>query len=95
MLGELLTVDEFRSLWERRDARRKCLARKTFQHPEVGTVTLNMQTFDVRAAPGQELIVYDADPGSPSADALRLLGSIAATSSSNDDGHPDRFNVTR
>lgn len=95
VLGELLAVDEFRSLWERRDARRKCLARKTFQHPEVGTVTLNMQTFDVRAAPGQELIVYDADPGSPSADALRLLGSIAATDSRDDDGHPDRFNVTR
>lgn len=95
VLGELLAVDEFRSLWERRDARRKCLARKTFQHPSVGRVTLNMQTFDVRAAPGQELIVYDADPGSPSVDALRLLGSIAATGSHNDDGHPERFNVTR
>lgn len=38
-----------------------------------------MQTFDVRSAPGQELIVYDAEPGSPSADALKMLGSIAAT----------------
>lgn len=93
VLADLLASDEFRTLWERRDARRKCLARKTFRHPEVGTVTLNMQTFDVRAAPGQELIVYDADPGSPSADALTLLGSIAA--SRNDDGHPERFNVTR
>jgi len=80
VLAELLTGEDFLSLWERRDARRKCLARKTFCHPEVGTVTLNMQTFDVRSAPGQELIVYDAEPGSPSADALALLGSIAATS---------------
>jgi hypothetical protein len=95
VLGKLLAVDEFRSLWERWDARRKCLACKTFRHPEVGMVTLNMQTFDVRAAPGQELVVYNADPGSPSADALRLLGSIAATGNQNDDGQPERFNVTR
>lgn len=95
VLGKLLAVDEFRSLWERWDARRKCLACKTFRHPEVGMVTLNMQTFDIRAAPGQELVVYNADPGSPSADALRLLGSIAATGNQNDDGQPERFNVTR
>lgn len=81
VLNELLaTGSEFRTLWERRDARRKCLARKSFRHPEVGLLTLNMQTFDVRSAPGQELIVYDADPGTASADALKLLGSIAATS---------------
>lgn len=37
------------------------------------------RTFDVRSAPGQELIVYDADPNTPSADALTLLGTIAAS----------------
>ena len=79
MLAELLTGVEFRALWERRDAQRKCLARKRFRHPEVGLVTLNMQTFDVRSSPGQELIGYDADPGTSSADALALLGTIAAT----------------
>jgi transcriptional regulator with XRE-family HTH domain len=80
ILSRLLAgSDEFRTLWERRDARRKCLSRKTFRHPEVGTVTLHMQTFDVRSAPGQELIVYDAEPGTPSADALKLLGTLAAT----------------
>jgi len=42
-------------------------------------VTLQMQTFDVRSAPGQELVVYQAEPGTPSADALKLLGSLAAT----------------
>ena len=38
-----------------------------------------MQTFDIREAPGQQLVVYHAEPGSPDAQALRLLGSIAAT----------------
>lgn len=91
VLDELLTGGpEFRRLWERRDARRKCLARKSFRHPEVGLLTLNMQTFDVRAAPGQELIVYDADPGTSSADGLKLLGSIAATA-----GRATRFDTTR
>jgi len=33
----------------------------------------------VRAAPGQQLIVYQAEPGSPSAHALSLLVSVAAT----------------
>ncbi|MGB3355108.1 MAG: helix-turn-helix transcriptional regulator [Mycobacterium sp.] len=81
VLAELLnTSTEFTALWERRDARRKSLAEKTFCHPEIGRVTLSMQTFDVRSAPGQELVVYDAPPGSPSGDALKMLGSIAATS---------------
>jgi hypothetical protein len=41
-----------------------------------------MQTFAVRSAPGQELVVYQAEPGSPSADAVALLGSLAATADS-------------
>lgn len=80
VLTELLAAsEEFRTLWERRDARRKSLASKAFRHPEVGLLTLSMQTFDVRSAPGQELVVYDAEPGSASADALALLGSIAVS----------------
>ncbi|WP_422743006.1 helix-turn-helix domain-containing protein [Mycobacterium sp. WMMD1722] len=79
VLNELLTVsEEFRRLWDRGDARGKSLAEKRFRHPDVGALTLRMQTFDVRSAPGQELVVYDAEPGSPSADALTLLGTLAA-----------------
>lgn len=54
------------------------LERKRLAHREVGPLTLTMQTFDVRSAPGQELVVYHAEPGSPSSDALTLLGSLAA-----------------
>ena len=79
VLAQLLaTSEEFRRLWARHDARRKSASVKRFHHPEVGTLTLTMQTFDVRSAPGQELVVYDAEPGGPDADALAILGSVAA-----------------
>ena len=70
---------EFRSRWERNDVRGKSREAKTLRHRDVGDLTLVQHTFDVRAAPGQQLIVYSAEPPSPSADALRLLGALAAT----------------
>lgn len=80
ILTELLnTSAEFAELWGQHDVRGKSLAVKTFRHPDVGELTLSMQTFAVRSTPGQELVVYQAEPGSPSADAVRLLGSLAAT----------------
>ncbi|WP_026128095.1 helix-turn-helix transcriptional regulator [Nocardiopsis lucentensis] len=69
---------DFAALWERHEARGKRLESKRFHHPEVGELTLRMNAFDVRAAPGQELVVYHAEPGSASADALVLLGALAA-----------------
>ncbi|MGW0909658.1 helix-turn-helix domain-containing protein [Streptomyces sp. NPDC002853] len=80
VLAELLALSpEFAELWARHDARGKALERKRFEHREVGPLTLTMQTFDVRSAPGQELVVYHAEPASPSSEALTLLGSLTAT----------------
>ena len=80
MRDELLEASqEFAEVWTRHDARRTSLQAKTFRHPEVGVMTLTMQTFDVRSSPGQELVVYHADSGSPSAEALSLLCSWAVT----------------
>ncbi|MFD2415444.1 helix-turn-helix transcriptional regulator [Amycolatopsis pigmentata] len=69
----------FRELWNRHDVRGKSREPKEFQHPDVGRLTLTYEAFDVRSAPGQQLIVYHAVQGTPSAEALTLLGSIAAT----------------
>ncbi|MDL4813727.1 helix-turn-helix transcriptional regulator [Actinomadura opuntiae] len=80
VLTELLDQSpEFAELWARHDARGKSLESKRFQHRDVGPLTLSMQTFDVRSSPGQELVVYHAEPGSASSEALALLGSLAAT----------------
>lgn len=70
---------EFVELWKTHEARGRRLESKRFRHPEVGDLTLRINAFDVRSAPGQELIVYHAEPGSRSAEALALLGTLAAT----------------
>lgn len=71
--------EDFAALWQRHDAREKRPEAKRFHHPEVGDLTLHLNAFEVKSAPGQELIVYHAEPGSASAEALTLLGTIAAT----------------
>ncbi len=80
VLGELLAESpEFTRLWAEHHVRGKALERKRFTHGDVGPLTLTMQTFDVRSSPGQELVVYHAEPGSASSEALALLGSLAAS----------------
>jgi transcriptional regulator with XRE-family HTH domain len=70
---------EFVEMWQRHEARGDRMEAKTFVHPAVGELTLRINAFDVRSAPGQELVVYHAEPGSPSAAALERLRSLTAT----------------
>ncbi|MEV6324925.1 helix-turn-helix transcriptional regulator [Nocardia sp. NPDC051787] len=80
LVGELsLKSEEFRQLWARHDVRNRTTGTKRFVHPMVGELTLDFETFTVNSAPGQALVVYYAEPGSPSAHALGLLGSAVAT----------------
>ncbi|MEW2560209.1 helix-turn-helix transcriptional regulator [Streptomyces griseorubiginosus] len=78
-VGELsLRSEEFRRLWARHDIRRKTRESKRFRHPLVGELTLDYESLTVNSAPDQQLVVYQAEPGSPSEQALALLGSLVA-----------------
>ncbi|MEU6863501.1 helix-turn-helix transcriptional regulator [Streptomyces sp. NPDC046876] len=70
--------EEFAALWSAYTVRGKTRDDKRLLHPDVGPLDLTFQTFDVRGASGQQLVVYQAEPGSPASRALSLLGSLHA-----------------
>jgi len=71
--------DAFRGMWDDQRVAGLSATRKTIRHPDVGTLELSFQTFDVNSSPGQQLTVATAATGSASADALALLGTLGAT----------------
>jgi transcriptional regulator with XRE-family HTH domain len=78
LVGELSTrSDVFRRLWGAHDVRTHGAGTKRFHHPVVGELTLAYEELAITAEPGQVLMVYTAEPGSASADRLRLLASWA------------------
>ncbi|MDQ0374701.1 helix-turn-helix transcriptional regulator [Cellulomonas humilata] len=78
LVGELSTRSEtFRRLWGAHDVRTHGAGTKRFHHPVVGELTLAYEELAITAEPGQVLMVYTAEPGSPSAERLRLLASWA------------------
>ncbi|MHA7268779.1 helix-turn-helix transcriptional regulator [Arthrobacter sp. HLT1-20] len=80
LVGELSTrSQEFSTLWAAHDVRYHDTGVKALHHPVVGDVELTFEVLDLPADPGQALIVYGAEPGSATEEALRLLSIWAAT----------------
>jgi transcriptional regulator with XRE-family HTH domain len=87
LVGELSTrSEEFRVRWAAHDVRIHTTGVKRLHHPVVGDLDLPFESFPLAADPGQSLLTYTAEPGSPSQDALNLLASWAATT--DDHGQP-------
>jgi transcriptional regulator with XRE-family HTH domain len=80
LVGELATQSEaFRTRWAAHNVRFHNTGVKHFNHPVVGELHLSYNRLDLAADPGLTLFTYTAEPGSRSEEALKLLGSWAAT----------------
>lgn len=79
LVGRLLAVSpEFATRWEDHDVSwRPGTEPKHFDHPEVGGLELDCDTL-IADGGSQMLLVYTAEPGTESAERLRLLGVLGA-----------------
>jgi transcriptional regulator with XRE-family HTH domain len=80
LVGELATHSEaFRIRWAAHDVRFHNVGVKRFHHSVVGDLSLSLTRLDLPVDPGLTIFTYTAEPGSRSEEALKLLGSWAAT----------------
>jgi transcriptional regulator with XRE-family HTH domain len=80
LVGELSTrSEEFRTRWAAHDVRFHRTGRKTLNHPVVGELDLEFEAMSLTSDPDLTFVAYTAEPGSATADALRMLASWAAT----------------
>lgn len=80
LIGELSTRSEdFRVRWAAHNVKLACTYVKTLHHPVVGDLTLTWEALHLPSDPDQRILVYAAEPGSPSEEGLKLLASWAAT----------------
>ncbi len=90
LVGELSTRSEdFRTRWAAHHVHLHTGGVKQIRHPVVGRLELMYDTLSVAAAPDITLLVYTARPGSPTADALDLLASWAATETAEREGYSE------
>ncbi|MDQ0895198.1 helix-turn-helix domain-containing protein [Agromyces ramosus] len=76
LVGELTTrSDTFARLWSAHDVRTHGTGTKRFHHPVVGDITLHYEELALTSEDGLSLLVYTAEPGSPSAERLQLLAN--------------------
>ncbi|MFE2463664.1 helix-turn-helix transcriptional regulator [Streptomyces sp. NPDC059402] len=96
LVGELSTLSpDFRTMWASHDVRIRHEGTKRLDHPEVGRLELTFRHLSLplpqRAV--HDLIIYTAEPGTPSEDRLGLLASWAASAprpSPSEPVHPPR-----
>lgn len=80
LVGELSTRSElFRQRWASHDVQFHRSGQKRLRHPVVGQLDLNFESMELSSAPGLQLNVYTAPADTPTADALKLLASWAAS----------------
>jgi hypothetical protein len=80
LVGELSTRSElFRREWASHDVKFHRSGHKRLRHPVAGQLDLDFESMELASEPGLRLNIYTAAAGTPTADALKLLASWAAT----------------
>ncbi|MBE1582394.1 helix-turn-helix transcriptional regulator [Nonomuraea angiospora] len=79
LVGELtLRSPEFSTWWNDHRVLRRTHGAKTYHHPLVGDLHFSYESFQAPGDADQTLCVYNVEPGSATAQALRLLTSWTA-----------------
>jgi transcriptional regulator with XRE-family HTH domain len=79
IVGELSVQDaQFRQWWAAYDVATRDTGTKHLRHPVVGDLHLDWNAVTWAADPDLQIIVWTAEPGTPSHENLRLLASWAA-----------------
>ncbi|MFE2546664.1 helix-turn-helix domain-containing protein [Actinacidiphila glaucinigra] len=69
--------ERFRRLWARHDVRPKAGGKRRLNHPQLGGIELRHEKLAIAGANGQTLVIYHAEPGSPSEMSIaRLTGLV-------------------
>jgi transcriptional regulator with XRE-family HTH domain len=89
LVGELSTRSEdFRQRWAAHNVKQHNSGKKHFHHPLAGDLYVTYQALDLFADHGLSLLVYTAQPGTGTDDALRLLASWVAPAGGDPTGTP-------
>lgn len=79
LIGELVSKSEyFRALWGKQNVYRHGVGEKAINHPAVGELTLGYEALIFANDDYLKLVIYTFEPNSPTAERIRLLGSLSA-----------------
>lgn len=79
LVGELSVQDRaFRHWWAGHHVATLSVGTKVLHHPVAGDLSLDWDTPTASTDPDQQLVVWTAEPGTPTHDGLRILASWAA-----------------
>ncbi|MFJ9690556.1 helix-turn-helix domain-containing protein [Kitasatospora sp. NPDC101183] len=95
LVGDLAIKDShFRQWWAAHNVAAQTAGVKKLNHPLVGELTLDWETLACATDPDQQIVVWTAEPGTPSHEALAFLASWVTTQPSTpappDAGEPAR-----
>ncbi len=80
LIADLRAASEhFEALWQQHPVARQIAGRKTIEHPQLGPITLDCDVLRV-AGTDLDLVVYTAEPGTPEASTLAMIGALGLQS---------------